>query len=47
MKEDRERVKANYEAGLIDLDGMMGKMGAISLATGKAKFATDDAETEE
>ena len=47
LKEDRERVKANYEAGLIDLDGMMGKMGAISLATGKAKFATDDAETED
>ena len=46
MKEDRERVKANYEAGLIDLDGMMGKMGAISLATGKAKYATDDAESD-
>ena len=46
LKEDRERVKANYEAGLIDLDGMMGKMGAISLATGKAKFATEDAESE-
>ena len=46
LKEDRERVKANYEAGLIDLDGMMGKMGAISLATGKAKYATDDAENE-
>ena len=44
LKEDRERVKANYEAGLIDLDGMMGKMGAISLATGKAKHATDDNE---
>ena len=42
LKEDRERVKANYEAGLIDLDGMMGKMGAMSLATGKAKHATDD-----
>ena len=44
LKEDRERVKANYEAGLIDLDGMMGKIGAISLATGKAKYATDEAE---
>ena len=37
-------MKANYEAGLIDLDGMMGKMGAMSLATGKTKFTTDDAE---
>ena len=40
LKEDRERVKANYEAGLIDLDGMMGKIGAISLTTGRAKYAT-------
>ena len=47
LKEDRERVKANYEAGLIDLDGMMGKMGAISLTTGRAKYATDDAESED
>ena len=39
-------MKANYEAGLIDLDGMMGKMRAISLATGKAKFATADSESE-
>ena len=46
LKEDRERIKANYEAGLIDLDGMMGKMGAISLATGKSKFCTDDADAE-
>jgi hypothetical protein len=44
LKVDRERVKANYEAGLIDLDGMMGKMGAMSLTTGKTKFSTDDAE---
>ena len=44
LKEDRERVKANYEAGLIDLDGMMGKMGSISLATVKAKFSSHDTE---
>ena len=44
LKEERERVRANYEAGLIDLDGMMGKIGALSLATGKAKAATDDDE---
>jgi hypothetical protein len=44
LKVDRERVKANFKAGLIDLDGMMGKMGAMSLATGKEKFSTDDAE---
>ena len=46
LKEERERVRANFEAGLIDLDGMMGKLGAIRLATGKAKVATDDNETD-
>ena len=32
------------EAGLIDLDGYMGKVGALSLATGKFKYSTDSDE---
>ena len=42
LKEEREVVKANYEAGLIDLDGYLGKVGSISLNTGKSKFSADD-----
>ena len=37
LKYDREVVKANYEVGLIDLDGYMGKIGSLSLNTGKYK----------
>ena len=46
LKEQREIAKANYEAGLIDLDGYLGKVGAISLSTGKAKFSTDTDEVD-
>ena len=42
LKEEREVVKANYEHGLIDLDGYLGKVGSISLNTGKSKFSADD-----
>ena len=42
MKTDREVVKANYEAGLIDLDGYMGKVGALSMSTGKHKYNADN-----
>ena len=45
MKEQREVVKANFEAGSIDLDGYLGKIGSISLSTGMAKFSADDEET--
>ena len=41
LKEEREITKANFEAGLIDLDGYLGKMGAISLTTGKS-FSSDE-----
>ena len=44
LKEQREVAKANYEAGLIDLDGYLGKVGSISLSTGKSKFSADDEE---
>lgn len=44
LKVQREITKANYEAGLIDLDGYLGKVGAISLSTGKAKCSTDNDE---
>ena len=37
LKYDREVVKANYNSGLIDLDGYMGKIGSLSLNTGKFK----------
>ena len=42
LKTDREVVKANYEAGLIDLDGYMGKVGALSMSTGKHKYNADN-----
>ena len=32
LKEQREVVKANFEAGLIDIDGYMGKVGSISIS---------------
>ena len=35
-------MKANYEAGLIDLDGYMGKVGALSMSTGKHKYNADN-----
>ena len=41
LKEEREVTKANYEAGLINLDGYLGKMGAISLTTGKS-YSSDE-----
>ena len=36
-----EVTKAKYDAGLINLDGYLGKMGAISLTTGKS-FSSDE-----
>ena len=47
LKEQREEAKANVEAGLIDLDGYMGKVGSISLFTGKSKFSADDEEEDD
>ena len=44
LKYDREVVKANYEVGLIDLDGYMGKIGSLSLNTGKYKYNADHDE---
>ena len=41
LKYDREVVKANYNSGLIDLDGYMGKVGALSLNTGRFKYMAD------
>ena len=42
MKTDSEVVKANYEAGLIDLDGYMSKVGALSMSMGKHKYNADN-----
>ena len=46
LKEEREITKANYEAGLLSLDEYLGKMGALSLSTGKSKFASDDVDVD-
>ena len=47
LKEQREVAKANYEAGLIDLDGYLGKVGALSLTTGRSKAVADDDDVED
>ena len=47
LKTDREVVKSNYEAGLIDLDGYMGKIGALSMATGKRKYNADNEDDDD
>jgi hypothetical protein len=47
LKIDREVVKANYEAGLIDLDGYMGKVGALSMSTGKHKYNADNEDDDD
>ena len=39
LKEVREITKANFEAGLLNLDQMMGKIGSLSI---KAKTVSDD-----
>ena len=47
LKEQREVAKANFEAGLIDLDGYLGKVGALSLTTGRSKAVADDDDAED
>ena len=42
LKEQREVAKANYVAGLISLDGYLGKVGALSLTTGRSKAVADE-----
>ena len=41
LKEEREIMKANYEAGLISLDDFLGKLGALSMKAAKQKVASD------
>ena len=43
LKEEREIAKANYEAGLLDIDQYLGRIGGLSLHAGKAKVNSDDA----
>ena len=47
LKEERERVKANYKAGLVSLDELLGKLGALSIKTAKQKVASDIEPIEE
>ena len=37
-----EITKANFEAGLLNLDQLMGKIGSLSIKAGKVKTASDD-----
>ena len=41
LKEEREVMKANYNAGLISLDDFLGKLGALSMKAAKQKVASD------
>ena len=39
--EEREKVKANFKAGLISLDDFLGKLRALSMKAAKQKVASD------